>query len=125
MKNQFDDLAGEAKLRMLRESDSVRPWETLDDTRHCILCEKVITGRQIRIVWNRRNFPRLQCPTRGCASTPAEWVHPENPLVSEAAWRDWVQLLDMLCEEPKPMQESPFRPSHAGLATVSNSGMAG
>ncbi len=99
MKNQFDDLAGETKLKWLREADPERPWQSLDDTRHCILCEKTISGRSIVVSTNRRGVVILRCPTRGCRSTPAEWVHPENPLVSEDAWRDWVRMLDSLCDE--------------------------
>ena len=113
MKNQFEDLAGETKLKLLREADLERPWQSLDDTRHCILCEKTISGRTIRVSQDRRGTVTLHCPTRGCHSTPAEWVHPENPLVSEDAWRDWVRMLDSLCEEEqarrKPIRR--FRPS--------------
>jgi len=113
MKYHVEDLAGETKLKLLREADSERPWMSLDDTRHCILCEKTISGRAIRVSTDRRGSVTLRCPTRGCRSTPSEWVHPENPLVSEDAWRDWVRMLDSLCEEEqarrRPIRR--FRPS--------------
>jgi len=113
MKHQFEDLAGETKLKLLKEADPERPWNSLNDTRHCILCERIISGHAIRVSTRRRGGVVLRCPTRGCRSTPSEWVHPENPLVSEDAWRDWVRMLDSLCDEEevrrKPIRR--FRPS--------------
>ncbi len=111
MKNQFEDLAGETKLKLLREADQNRPWQSLDDTRHCILCEKIISGRTIRVSTDRRGATMLHCPTRGCHSTPTDWVHPENPLISEDAWRDWIRMLDSLCDEEQDRPIRRFRPS--------------
>ncbi len=116
MKNQFEELAGDTKLQLLRKADPAHAWNSLDDTRHCILCEQIISGRQIQISRGSggRGVTHLHCPTPGCRSTPGEWVHPENPLLSEEAWRDWVRLLENLCEEPEPVRPKPaprrFRP---------------
>lgn len=120
MKNQFEDLAGKAKLKLLQEADPDRAWTSLEETRHCILCEKTISGHHIRVSRDRRGAIRLRCPTRNCQSTPAEWVHPENPLVSEDAWHDWVRLLDTLCEDD-PTQRKPvrrFRPTDVVPTTI-------
>lgn len=52
------------------------------------------------MIWDQTGVPALRCPTPGCPAGPAQWVHPGNPLLSEEAWRDWVRLLDTLCDEP-------------------------
>ena len=113
MKRDFEESIDENKLKLLQEADPIRLWKSLDETRHCILCEKVISGHDIQITRDRRNFTRLRCPTPGCCATPAEWVHPGNPLLSEDAWRDWVKMLDSLCDEElsqrRPVRR--FRPN--------------
>ena len=91
--SKVGSLGGRARLRVLREVDCFHHWNSLDDTLRCVLCERPISGREIRVVWNHRGQARLHCPTRGCRSTPREWVHPGNPLVSEEAWHDWERLL--------------------------------
>ena len=94
MGNPLESLSGKLKLRLLREFDGGRQWKSLDETRHCAICERIIRGHEIRVLWNRQGQARLRCPTPGCRSTPAEWVHPGNPLVSEDAWRDWTRLFE-------------------------------
>lgn len=102
------------KLQLLCQLDIHKRWQSLDDTRHCVLCEQTISGRAIRIVTTRRN-QALRCPTRGCAGTPEEWVHPDNPLVSEAAWHDWVRLLNTLCDEENTRNKPVRRLAPHGL----------
>ena len=63
------------KLTALRESDTHRKWESLDDRRVCILCEKVITGRMIDIWQDGRGTYHLHCPTMGCPGTPRDWFY--------------------------------------------------
>jgi len=94
-----DDIetADNVKFQLLQGE---RAWKSLDETRRCVLCEQTFTGRQVCLFWDGSGAPHLQCPTAGCPGTPAQWVHPDNPLISEEAWRDWVRLLDTLCEEP-------------------------
>jgi len=41
---QYDE-----RLWILRTGDHFRSWESLDDQRFCILCEKTFTGRRIEI----------------------------------------------------------------------------
>lgn len=98
----------EVKWQLLRGAEGVRPWRSLDETRQCVLCEQTFPGRQVRVVWDRCGLPKLCCPTRGCRSTPAQWIHPGNPLISEDAWHDWMHLLDTLCEAPsRPLPQVP------------------
>ncbi len=93
------NVVNEPKLHLLRNAPAGREWRSLSETRHCILCERDFTGREVRLIKGRRGPARLACPTPGCIATPAEWVHPGNPLVSEEAWRDWVRVLDSLCDD--------------------------
>ncbi|HEY2614322.1 MAG TPA: hypothetical protein VGI42_01325, partial [Chthoniobacterales bacterium] len=49
---------------------------SLDDQRLCVLCGKIITGRQIDIRRDQRGRFLLHCPTEGCLSTAQEWFYP-------------------------------------------------
>ena len=86
-------LASDAKLAALRKGDPGRNWLSLDDRVTCILCEKTLSGRQLEVAVTPSGRVRLRCPSDGCASTPREWVHPGNPLVSPKAWQDWQRVL--------------------------------
>jgi hypothetical protein len=87
-------LFSEDKLDLLRKGDPACKWESLDDKRSCILCERTFSGRQVVVTKTRAGRSRLQCPTSGCVGSPNEWVHPGNPLISEEAWNDWSRLLE-------------------------------
>lgn len=87
-------LLAEEKLAALRKADPVHYWESLDDRRSCILCEKTFSGRQVEVQVSSTGRVRVHGPTEGCSSKAREWVHPSNPLVSEKAWRDWSRVLD-------------------------------
>jgi hypothetical protein len=84
----------EDKLDALRKGNPFQPWESLDDRRVCILCEKSFTGRQVDLSVTPLGRVRLRCPTEGCAGTPRVWVRPGNPLISEEVWEDWARVLD-------------------------------
>lgn len=86
-------LASDEKLDALRKADPVHKWLSLDDRRSCILCDKTFSGRQIDVAVTPSGRVRVHCPSEGCPSTPREWVHPGNPLVSQKAWRDWERVL--------------------------------
>ena len=64
----------EDRLDLLREKDLRRKWYSLDDKRVCVLCDRVITGRQVEIR-RRRGCATLHCPTEGCEGTPNEWFY--------------------------------------------------
>lgn len=87
-------LLSEDKLDLLRKHDPGCKWESLDEKRCCILCERTFSGRQVLVTKSRGGKAHLRCPSPGCVGTPREWVHPGNPLISEAAWNDWARLLD-------------------------------
>jgi hypothetical protein len=76
-------------LDALRRLDQFREWRSLDDRRYCLVCGKIITGRQIQVAGGtRRNGQlRLGCPTERCNSIPMDWVLPtdENLAVANAA----------------------------------------
>ena len=86
-------LAADDKLVALRKADPNHAWQSLDDRCTCILCDRTFSGRQVDVTIGASGRVRLGCPSDGCKSTPREWVHPGNPLVSEKAWRDWSRVL--------------------------------
>jgi hypothetical protein len=73
------------RLLVLRAADHFRTWNSLDDRRVCILCDKTFSGRQVEVIREHSGRFRLHCPTEGCTSGPSQWVYPGDPLISEAA----------------------------------------
>src|SRR4051794_30264291 len=71
-------LSSSAKLMLLRRLDSRHHWASLDAARFCSRCNKTISGRQIEVIGGTRGHGplRLQCPTKGCAANPSDWVDP-------------------------------------------------
>lgn len=69
-------LSDDEQLQALRLLDQFRQWNSLDEKRYCLVCGKIITGRQIEVAGGTRgNGPlRLGCPTEGCNSIPMDWV---------------------------------------------------
>lgn len=79
-------LADGDKLNALRRLDQFREWHSLDDQRYCLVCGKIITGRQIHVAGGTHgNRPqRLSCPTERCNSIPMDWVLPTNEILAVA-----------------------------------------
>lgn len=79
-------LADADKLEALRRLDQFREWRSLDDKRFCLVCGKIIIGRQIQVAGGtRRNGPlRLSCPTERCNSIPMDWVLPTDETLAVA-----------------------------------------
>ena len=73
------------KLEALRQLDRFRQWGSLDEKRYCLVCGKVIVGRQIQVVDATRGngLLRLNCPTEGCNSIPMDWVLPTNEILAK------------------------------------------
>jgi len=71
-------LAPEERLDLLRQADTIRKWNSLDDKRLCIMCQRVFSGRQVEIQRDRRGRYLLKCPTDDCPSFIAHWFHLEN-----------------------------------------------
>lgn len=68
-----DDNFSEDRLRILQKSDLERHWYTVDDKRVCILCEHIISGRDIRISGGPEEYS-LACPTPGCPGNSTHWL---------------------------------------------------
>ncbi len=60
------------RLSILQRTDLERRWYTIDDKRVCLICERVISGRDIRIVGGPENYS-LACPTPDCPGTFTHW----------------------------------------------------
>ena len=73
------------KLEVLRRLDQFRHWHSLEDKRYCLVCGKLIAGRQIQVAGGTRgNGPlRLSCPTERCNSIPMDWVLPTNEILAK------------------------------------------
>jgi hypothetical protein len=82
-------LSDAERLDALRRLDQFREWRSLDDTRYCLVCGKIITGQRIQVAGDTRGNGLLQlsCPTQRCNSIPMDWVLPteENLAVAERA----------------------------------------
>jgi hypothetical protein len=78
-------LADADKLEALRRLDQFRNWRSLDEKRYCLVCGKIITGRQIQVAGGTRgNGPlRLSCPTERCNSIPMDWVLPTDEIIAK------------------------------------------
>lgn len=74
------------KLHALQRLDQFREWQSLDDSRYCLVCGKIITGRQIQVAGCAGgNGPlRLSCPTERCNSIPMDWALPTDEILAIA-----------------------------------------
>src|SRR5215475_9235374 len=66
------------RLEALRSLDQFREWRSVDEKRYCLVCGRIITGRQIQVMrgTGSKRLLRLSCPTQGCNSVPMDWVLP-------------------------------------------------
>jgi hypothetical protein len=83
----------EDRLSILRAEDQFRHWNSLDDERFCILCQKNLNGRQVEIRRFANGKYELHCPTEGCHSGPRQWVYPGASLISEIVDPGWWHAL--------------------------------
>jgi hypothetical protein len=79
-------LSPEEKLAVLQATDPRRKWHSLDDQRVCVLCDRTISGRGIRVIREPGGSYSVHCPTEGCQSVPSDWFYqgsacgsPKNP----------------------------------------------
>jgi len=77
------------KLEVLRRLDQFRQWRSLDEKRYCLVCGKIITGRQIQVAGGTRGNGslRLNCPTERCNSIPMDWVLPTDEIIAKVEMR--------------------------------------
>lgn len=73
------ELTDKDKLEVLQRLDRFRAWHSLDERRYCLVCAKLITGREIQVTGDHSNALSLQviCPTPDCHSIPMDWVLPK------------------------------------------------
>ena len=78
-------LSDEEKLGVLRRLDQFRKWYSIEEKRYCLVCGKLISGRQIQVTGGTRgNGPlRLSCPTERCNSIPMDWVLPTDEILAK------------------------------------------
>jgi len=96
----------EDRLSILRTEDQFRRWQSLDDERLCILCERKFNGRQVEVRRFGNGKYELHCPTEACHSGPHQWVYPGTPLISDIVDPDWWSALGKGSRE------------HSGLSSV-------
>jgi hypothetical protein len=78
-------LADGDKLNALRRLDQFREWHSLDDKRYCLVCGKIISGRQIQVAATRGDGSQpLNCPTERCSSIPMDWALPTDEILAAA-----------------------------------------
>jgi hypothetical protein len=96
------------KLDALRRLDQFRQWRSLDEKRFCLVCGKIITGRQIQVAGGiRGNGPlRVSCPTERCNSIPMDWVLPTDEILA--------RMERMVAEEREASLPSPVTRINAG-----------
>jgi hypothetical protein len=77
-------LSDSDKLDALRHLDQFREWSSLDDKRFCLVCGKIITGRQIQVAESELgNGPlHVSCPTERCNSIPMDWALPTTEILA-------------------------------------------
>ena len=73
------------KLEALRRLDQFRQWYSLDDKRYCLVCGKIITGREIQLAGGTRGNGslRVSCPTDGCNAIAMDWVLPTSDILAK------------------------------------------
>ena len=79
-------LSDSEKLAALRRLDQFREWPSLDEKRYCLVCGKIITGRQIQVAGDiiGDGSQRLNCPTERCNSIPMDWALPTDEILAAA-----------------------------------------
>jgi len=99
------------KLEVLRRLDQFRHWHSLEDKRYCLVCGKLISGRQIQVAGGTRgNGPlRLSCPTERCNSIPMDWVLPTNEILAK---------VEKLAEEERKVSALPTAAANGNGKTV-------
>ncbi|HJT79835.1 MAG TPA: hypothetical protein VJ719_01455 [Chthoniobacterales bacterium] len=72
------------RLKILRAADVERKWYSLDDQRACVVCDRMLTGWQVKICRDQRGRYLLKCPTNGCPSFVGHWFYPGNTRTAAA-----------------------------------------
>ena len=77
-------LSDDEKLETLRRLDQFRQWRSLDEKRYCLVCSKIIIGREIQVADETHGDGSLSlsCPTERCNSIPMDWVLPTDEILA-------------------------------------------
>ena len=96
------------KLDALHRLDQFRQWRSLEEKRYCLVCGKIITGRQIQVEGGTRGNGalRVSCPTERCNSIPMDWVLPTDEILAKVE--------RMLAEEREAAVTTPVRRGNGG-----------
>ena len=99
-------LSDAEKLEALRQLDQFREWRSLDDKRFCLVCGKIVTGRQIQVAGDTPGDRplRVNCPTELCNSIPMDWALPTDEILAAAglAARDQREIVSPKVSEQGP-----------------------
>jgi len=114
-------LSDNEKLEALRLLDQFRAWHSLDEKRYCLVCGKLITGRQIQLDGGTHgNGPLgLNCPTVGCNSIPMDWVLPTDEILARVEMMAAEERNTAVPTPPNHGNGGPERPkrAHHGIAS--------
>ena len=78
-------LSDEEKLEVLQRLDQFRVWHSLDEKRYCLVCGKIITGREVHVTGGENGPLRVSCPTEHCNAIPMNWVRPTDEVLIKIA----------------------------------------
>ena len=79
------NLSDEDKLEVLQRLDQFRLWHSLDEERYCLVCGKIIIGREVHVTGGENGPLRLSCPTEHCNAIPMNWVRPTDEVLIKIA----------------------------------------
>lgn len=99
-------LSDAEKLDALRRLDQFRHWGSPEEKRYCLVCGKIITGRQIQVAGGTRGNG-LSCPTERCNSIPMDWVLPTDEIIAKVE--------TMAAEERKAAELPPINHNNGEL----------
>ena len=110
------------KLDVLCRLDQFRAWHSLEEKRYCLVCGKIITGKQIQLTGGTRGNGalRLGCPTERCNSIPMDWVMPTDEILAKVEERMAAEEREAAARSaPIRTNRAPERPDneHSSVAS--------
>jgi hypothetical protein len=114
------------KLEVLCRLDQFRHWRSLDEKRYCLVCGKIITGRQIQMSGGTRGdgAQTLNCPTERCNSIPMDWVLPTEEILANVEIRQAEERKVAASTQPhraggeaERAKTYRLKPQHIGIAS--------
>lgn len=87
------DIIPEIRLSLLQQHDPLREWHAVNEVRTCICCGRKLTGRTIRIHFDKKRT-WFRCPTTNCSGSLADFARAGDPLLDDEVWKDWCRTFD-------------------------------